>query len=307
VRATIPLPSAPTGLAVAAGSIWVSGGTAGTVFRIDPATGSVADAISVGRGADHVGSTGGYVWVSNSGDRTVSRIDPRANAVTATIPIGGAATALTGSGDSLWVARENPAALLEIDPARAQVVRTVQLPVVPRALADGGPRLWLATGAQQHRGGTLRILQGVDAPPDPPLDPALTYALDGWGLMVNVYDGLVGYKRVGGMAGTTILPDLARSLPAVTNGGRTYRFELRRIRYADGTAVRASDVRHTFERLMRLQSPGAGYYSAIRGADRCSPRRCELADGIVTDDARGTVMFHLTWTDSEMCRHSRLI
>jgi YVTN family beta-propeller protein len=299
VRATIPLASAPTGLAVAARSIWVSGGTAGVVFRIDPATGSVADAVSVGRGADHVGSAGGYVWVSNSGDRTVSRIDPRTSAVTATVPIGGAATALMGSGDSLWVAREEPAALLELHPARAQIVRTVRLPVAPQALADGGARLWLATGAQQRRGGTLRILQGVDAPPDPSLDPALTYSLEGWGLMVNVYDGLVGYKRVGGMAGTTILPDLARALPAVTNGGRTYRFELRRIRYADGTPVRASDVRNTFERVLRLQSPGAGYYSAIRGAERCSPRRCALEDGIVTDDAHGTVVFHLNRADPE--------
>jgi peptide/nickel transport system substrate-binding protein len=299
VRATIPLQSAPTGVVAAAGSIWVSGGTAGAVFRIDPATGSVAESISVGRGADLVGSAGGYVWVSNSGDRTVSRIDPRANAVTATISIGGAATALTGSGDSLWVARERPAALLEIDPARAQIVRTFPLPVAPRALADGGSRLWLATGTPQHRGGTLRILQAVDAPPDPPLDPALTYSLESWGLMVNVYDGLVAYKRVGGTAGTTVVPDLARSLPTVTNGGRTYRFELRGIRYANGAPVRASDVRQTFERVMRMQSPGAGYFSAIRGTGRCSPRRCDLSRGIVTDDARGTVVFNLTGADPE--------
>src|SRR3954447_8951282 len=299
VGTTIPLPSAPTGVVVAAGSVWVSGGTAETVFRIDPATGSVADGISVGRGADLVASAGGHVWVSNSDDRTVSGIDPRANAVTATIPIGGAATALARSGNSLWVAREKPAALLEVDPARAQIVRTVRLPVAPRALADGGSRLWLATGTPLHRGGTLRVLQGIDAPPDPPLDPALSYSLDAWSLMVNVYDGLVGYKRVGGTAGTTIVPDLARSLPTVTNGGRTYRFELRRIRYANGAPVRASDVRQTLERVMRLQSPGTGYYSAIRGTDRCSPRRCDLSRGIVTDDARGTVVFNLTRADPE--------
>jgi YVTN family beta-propeller protein len=299
VRATIPVPATPTAIAVAARSIWVAGGNAGVVFRIDPSTNIVAEAISVGRGADLVGSAGGYVWVSNSGDRTVSRIDPRTDAVTATIPIGGEATALTGSGGSLWVARGKPAALLEIDPARAQIVRTRALSVAPRALADGGSRLWLATGAQQHRGGTLRILGFVDKPPDPPLDPARTYSLGGWDAMLNVYDGLVGYKRVGGTAGTTVVPDLARALPAVTDGGRTYRFELRPIRYSDGTRVRASDVRNEFERLMRLQSPGTGYYSAIRGADRCGPRRCDLSGGIVTDDARGTVVFHLVRADPE--------
>jgi peptide/nickel transport system substrate-binding protein len=299
VRAKIPLPSAPTGLVVAERSIWVSGGTAGVVFRIDPATNSVADAISVGRGADHVGSAGGFVWVSNSGDHTVSRIDPRTSAVTATIPIGGAATALAGSIGRLWIAREKPAALLKIVPARAQIVRTITLAAPPQALADGGSRLWLATGAQQRQGGTLRILEHVDHPPDPAPDPALSYGLEGWGLMVNVYDGLLAYKRVGGTAGTTILPDLALSLPAVTNGGRTYRFELRRVRYADGTPLRASDVRHSFERVLRLQSPGAAYYAGIRGADRCSPRGCDLAHGIVTDDTRGTVVFHLTRPDPD--------
>lgn len=299
VRATIPVPATPTALTVAARSIWVAGGNAGVVFRIDPSTSSVAEAISVGRGADLVGSAGGYVWVSNSGDRTVSRIDPRTNAVTATIPIGGEATALTGSGGSLWVARGKPAGLLEIDPARAQIVRTTALSVAPRALADGGSRLWVATGAQQHRGGTLRIFAYVDKPSEGPLDPALTYSLLGWDAMLNVYDGLVGYKRVGGTAGTTVVPDLASALPTVTDGGRTYRFELRPVRYSDGTRVRASDVRNEFERLMRLQSIGAGYYSAIRGVDRCSPRRCDLSAGIVTDDARGTVVFHLVRADPE--------
>jgi YVTN family beta-propeller protein len=299
VQAKIPLPSTPTGVAVAGRSIWVAGGTAGVVFRIDPATDSITDAISVGRGADHVGSAGGDVWVSNSGDRTLSRIDPRTRAVTATIPIGGAAASLAGSRGELWIGLEKPPALVEIAPARAQIVRTIHLPVAPQALADGGSRLWLATGAHQRQGGTLRVLEAVDHPPEPAPDPALTYGLESWGLMVNVYDGLLGYKRVAGTAGTTILPDLARSLPTITNGGRTYRFELRRIRYSDGNPVRASDVRHSFERVLRLQSPGAGYYAGIRGADGCSPRRCDLGEGIVTDDARGTVVFHLTRADPD--------
>ena len=296
VRATIPVSSAPTGLAFAAGSLWVAGGAAGVVFRIDPAANAVAESISVGRDAEHVGSAGGSIWVSNAGDHTVSRIDPRKNAVTAIVPLGGAPTAVTGAGGSLWVARDKPAALLEIDPARAQVARTIRLQVAPRALAGDGRHLWLATGTLPRPGGTLRIRGTVD---DSTLDPAFGANTTPPGLLAVVYDGLVGFKRVGGTAGMTIVPDLARSLPAPTGGSRAYRFELRELRFADGTRVRATDVRHTFERLMRLESPGAGYYSAIRGADTCSRRRCDLARGIVTDDRRGTVVFHLARPDPE--------
>ena len=40
-------------------------------------------------------------------------------------------------------------------------------------------------------------------------------------------DGLVAFNQVSGLAGAQLVPDLATSLPAPTDGGRTYTFRLR--------------------------------------------------------------------------------
>jgi YVTN family beta-propeller protein len=288
VTARIPVSAAPADLAYAAGSIWVTGDAAAIVLRIDPATDRVVESFNVGRGADHIAGSSRSVWVANSGDGTVTRIDPSTRAVTSTVAVGGTPVALAVSGDAVWAARAAPAALVRVDQA-SHVVRTTPLSAPPRALAAQRGRLWVATGSVGRRGGAMHVV--VEGGPEerPSVDPAQVYDANKWMLMATAYDGLVGYKRVGGSAGNTLVPDLARSIPAPTDGGRTYTFELRRgIRFSNGKPVRARDVRHTFERLLAIGPPGAGYFSALR-----------KRDGVVADDARGTVVFHLTRRDPE--------
>ena len=88
-------------------------------------------------------------------------------------------------------------------------------------------------------------------------------------------DGLVGFKRVGGIDGNTLVPDLATSLPQPSDNGRTYSFQLRRgIRFSNGKEVTPDDVRATFERLFRAYgldeqhkrepSPRLDFYSGHR-------------------------------------------
>jgi peptide/nickel transport system substrate-binding protein len=116
-------------------------------------------------------------------------------------------------------------------------------------------------------------------------------------------DGLVTYRRTGGLAGSLLVPDLATSLPTPTNRGLTYTFQLRRgIRYSTGALVRPDDIRHELERVFAL---GNGYpqsfYTGIVGAQGCmhAPRHCALARGIVVDDSANTVTFHLTAPDPD--------
>jgi YVTN family beta-propeller protein len=289
VRATIPVSAAPASLAYAAGSVWVASDSAAIVFRIDPDSNRVVESVNVGHGADHVAGSSRSVWVANTGDETVSRIDPSTRAVTATTTVGGSPAALAASGDGLWVARADPAALVRIDPNGSRVVATARLGAPPGALAVQGRRLWVATGSAGRRGGTLRVVIPGPTERQPTIDPAQVYDADKWMLMATVYDGLVGYKRVGGASGNTLVPDLARSIPAPTDGGRTYTFELRRgIRFSSGGPVRARDVLHTFERLLAIGPPGAGYFSALR-----------KRGGIVADNSRRSVVFHLTRPDPE--------
>ena len=74
---------------------------------------------------------------------------------------------------------------------------------------------------------------------------------------------------------------------------------IRSIRYSDGRIVQAGDFRRAIERLFRLGSPGSSYFAGIIGAAACTRQlqRCDLSRGIATDDAAGTVVFHLARPD----------
>ena len=99
-----------------------------------------------------------------------------------------------------------------------------------------------------------------------------------------------------------MVPDLATSVPAPTDGGRAYTFHLRSgVRYSTGELVRASDIRRAVERDIRLKSPGAQYFAGIAGAAACAsrPAACDLSHGIVADDGQQTVTIRLTSPDPD--------
>ena len=92
------------------------------------------------------------------------------------------------------------------------------------------------------------------------------------------------------------MPNLASSLPVDTAGGTRYAFQLRRgIRYSNGTLVKASDFRRAFERQLPRGVPAAVAEAPLVGAGACErrPQSCDLSRGIRTDDATGTIVFHL--------------
>lgn len=140
-----------------------------------------------------------------------------------------------------------------------------------------------------------------------PLDPATAYIPQSWAILAQTNDGLVGFKRVGGTEGATLVPDLAPALPRPTDGGLIYTFRIRSgIRYSTGETVQASDFRRSLERAFRLEPYGEGfpvsqYFGGIEGATSCTERRetCDLSAGIVANDAARTITFHLVKPDPE--------
>src|SRR2546423_15592070 len=60
------------------------------------------------------------------------------------------------------------------------------------------------------------------------LDPGLSYTVQGWEAMWNVYLSLLGYKHVNGPDGATLVPALATDLPQVSSDGLTYKLTLRK-------------------------------------------------------------------------------
>jgi peptide/nickel transport system substrate-binding protein len=155
------------------------------------------------------------------------------------------------------------------------------------------------TAGGSHRGGTIIMLSNASWGT---LDSAKNYTVLGFQSAQYVYDGLVGFRRAAGVAGTAIVADLATAVPKPTDGGRTFVFHLRKgIRYSDGSTMKASDFATVFKRQFTVPGPANGFYQGIVGGGQCasSPRRCDLSKGVVPDDAAGTVTFHLTAPDPE--------
>jgi len=189
---------------------------------------------------------------------------------------------------------------------RARLVTTAALAAAALALvaagcggssksSSGGGNETTTSGGTSSSGGktfaNFRIAydQGIDF-----LDPGLSYTVEGWGIMWNVYLPLLGYKHANGPDGATLVPYLAQDMPTVTNGGKTYEFTLRKgIKYSDGTEVKASDFKSTIERDFKVDSPGVGFFGNIVGADQFGKTKKGGISGITADDATGKITINL--------------
>ena len=153
---------------------------------------------------------------------------------------------------------------------------------------------------EQHSGGTLKL---VAAAAGGTIDPQINYTLQYWQLFYHLYDGLVTFKRGGGIEAGDVVPDLAEAMPEVSEDGLTYTFKLREgIKFSDGSDLGVDDVVASFQRLFKISSPTAGtFYNGIVGADQCisAPADCTLEGGISGDADANTVTITLTDADPE--------
>ena len=121
---------------------------------------------------------------------------------------------------------------------------------------SGGASRGRATTALDHRGGTLKLLAKAAGGT---LDPQVNYTLQYWQLYQASYDGLLAFKKAGGDAAFEVVPDLAQSIPTPTNGGKTWKFKLRKgIKFSNGQAVTPKDVVASFQRIFKVKSPTLG-------------------------------------------------
>src|SRR6185437_1853107 len=146
-------------------------------------------------------------------------------------------------------------------------------------------------------GGTLRA--GIPDNPDY-LDPGLSYTNEGWEILEATNNGLLTFKKAAGGEGAQIVPDIASAMPAVTDGGKTYTFQVRPdVMFSPpvNRAVQPSDFKFSIERLFRIDSGGLSFFTGIEGANAYAKSRTGGISGIVANDARGTITFHLTQPD----------
>jgi peptide/nickel transport system substrate-binding protein len=163
---------------------------------------------------------------------------------------------------------------------------------------SGAASVSASASASAHPGGTFTILANSAFGQ---ADPAQNYTLEEWQLLIDTHDGLTSFAKVGGVAGTKIVPDLAVSLPTPTNGGKTYTFQIRKgIKFSNGQTLKPSDFVTTFERQFTVPGP-TSFYSGIVGASACKPTKCDLSKGgVVADDKNYTLTINLTAPDPEL-------
>ena len=294
--ATYPVAQTPLGIAADAGAVWVADFESGVLVRVDPATGAVVGRIHVGNGPAYVAATGGSVWVTNSRDGTVSRVDEATGIVRAVVPVGQDPGAIALDQAALWVPIGAPAGLVRID-MQTNTAEHYPLASSPRSVALDGSRpvFTVRAAAGNHRGGTLRVVSTTDDFPNSP-DPAFA-EFNAVSLVMLTNDGLLGFERVGGPDGLTVVPDLAEAMPTSPDGGLTYRFQLRPgIEYSTGQPVRATDVIRSIERAALAPFGGISFANLV-GVGSCTSGSCDLSRAIVADDRTGTVTFHLRRPD----------
>jgi len=154
-------------------------------------------------------------------------------------------------------------------------------------------------GGGGKKGGSITIATtGLDN-----ADPVLFSTTQAIEPMQLAYTPLVAYKHEEGDAGNTLIPGLAKELPTVSNGGKTYKFQLRDgLKYSDGSPVKASDFENTIKRLLKLGSVWSSSYTVIEGAEDFQKKGDFKADisGIETNDKTGEITVNLKEPDTKL-------
>ena len=175
VLQTVPLPltgnAGPEAIAFGAGSLWVTvtdyddngNPLAGSVLRLDPASGHVEATIAVGRTPLAAAVTHGAVWVAAADDGTLARIDPATNLVTA-IPVCANPVGVTSGFGSVWVSCADGSAT-RIDPATNRIVATIQTHTSGGWIAASDSAIWMVNPGDQDTadGSVTRIDPATNA------------------------------------------------------------------------------------------------------------------------------------------------
>jgi peptide/nickel transport system substrate-binding protein len=146
-------------------------------------------------------------------------------------------------------------------------------------------------GGEGKQGGTLTITYASF--PDY-MDPQLSYTQEGWSAMGEVYIPLLTYKHGEGTEGAEVVPGLAKELPKISNGGKTYTLFLRPgLKYSNGKPVKASDFPYAVERMFKVNSGGSPFYTSIVGAEKFAETKQGGIPGIKTNDKTGEIQIEL--------------
>ena len=127
------------------------------------------------------------------------------------------------------------------------------------------------------------------------LDPAIGYDWQNWSMIRSLFDGLMDY-----VPGTTDLRLGLADKYDISADGLTYTFHLRAgVKFHNGREMTADDVKYSLDRvtLPATQSPGSGFFSAIKGYDAMVGGTATSLEGVTVVDPL-TVKIELSRPDA---------
>lgn len=149
-------------------------------------------------------------------------------------------------------------------------------------------------GSSDDSGGKGGTLNGTYASFPDYMDPALSYTAEGWTAMGEIYIPLLTYKHAEGVEGAEVVPGLAKEMPKISNGGKTYTLFLRPgLKYSNGKPVKASDFTYAVERAFKTNSGGSVFYTGIVGGEKFAETKKGGIPGIKTNDKTGEIVIDL--------------
>jgi YVTN family beta-propeller protein len=283
----------PGSVAVGAGATWVADTVYNEVARIAP-TNVVVATIPVGRTPSAIAVGAGGVWVAVSGENVVRRIDPVSNVIMATIPVGRLPGAIAVAADAVWVANGGDGTVSRIDPDTNRVAATVRVGGSPQGIALAAGRVWVTVqagggAAAVSPGGTLHVTSQEE--PDS-LDPALAREPLSWQLEYATCAKLLNYPDRAAPQGSLLVPEVARSMPAISPDRKTYTFTIRqgfRFSPPSRAAVNAQTFKFAIERGLKLPPRLYGEADDIVGATAYATGKAPHVAGIAAAGNRLTI------------------
>jgi oligopeptide transport system substrate-binding protein len=150
-----------------------------------------------------------------------------------------------------------------------------------------------ASSGAATRGGTMQVAFQSD--PDT-FDPQVCYDATCWDNMQMLFDRLYDYKT----NTTTLQPEAAAAMPAVSSNGEVYTIKIRPgMSFDNGKPVTAADFVYTFSRICNpaTKSPVVGFWNVVQGCPAFSSHPVGSVSGIKARSA-DTLQITLTQPDA---------
>ena len=280
------------------GALWVASTPSGELRKVDPRTNEVVFMRVLQAELCCVAAGGGYVWAASNPDGVLWKLTTTGR-VQRTIELHAPVESVAYSDGALWAALGDSGTAIRVDPTTNEIREYRLGHSVTAVDADAGV---IAVGVRDSVADVTRSLSGDVARvakkgPDlfdsgAPVEPAFVAPTwDAWQEMFHYVTcaRLLNYPDKEGDGGRNVVPDVAKGLPDVTDGGRTYTFAIRsgfRFSPPSNEEVTSESFRRAIERALspKLSPSLSPPLANIVGADAYHAGDAAHVSGVTARD-----------------------